>query len=58
MRIGMPKKVDKEGRISIPTEYRDFYHLNNNDEVYLIATPNGLLITNPEYKMVKIEDEK
>ena len=58
MRIGLPKKIDKQGRVSIPVKYREVYHLNNNDEVFLVETPNGLLITNPKYKTVKIEEDK
>lgn len=56
-RVGMMRKVDNLGRIVIPKEYRDFYHLNHNDEVFIIDTPEGLLITNPKYKTVKIEEK-
>ena len=28
-RVGMMRKVDNLGRIVIPKEYRDFYHLNH-----------------------------
>ena len=54
-REGMMRKVDNLGRIVIPKEYRDFYHLNHNDEVFIIDTTEGLLITNPKYKTVKVE---
>ena len=56
MRIGMRKKVDNLGRVTIPKEYRDFYNLNATDEVCLVETTEGLLITNPKYKVVKIEN--
>ena len=56
MRIGMRKKVDNLGRVTIPKEYRDFYNLNAADEVCLVETTEGLLITNPKYKVVKIEN--
>lgn len=55
MRVGMKVKVDKLGRIVIPKKYRNFYHLTNEDEVFLIDTKEGILITNPNYKVVKIE---
>lgn len=58
MRIGIMRKVDNLGRIVIPKEYRDFYHLNSNDEVFIVDTQEGLLITNPKYKVVKIKENK
>ena len=54
---GMSRPVDELGRIVIPKEYRDFYHLNHDDDVFLIDTTEGLLITNPKYKTVKIEEK-
>lgn len=57
MRIGMLRKVDSLGRLVIPKEYRDFYHLNSTDTVCMVETVEGLLITNPEYEVVKIEKE-
>ena len=54
----MMRKVDNLGRIVIPKEYRDFYHLNYNDEVFIIDTTEGLLITNPKYKTVKVEKKE
>lgn len=56
-RVGMMRKVDNLGRIVIPKEYRDFYHLNHNDEVFIVDTPQGLLITNHKYKVVKTEEQ-
>ena len=59
MRVGMMIKIDKAGRIVIPKEYREFYHLDKDENLCLVETPAGLLITNPKYKVVKIEqDEK
>ena len=57
-RVGMMRKVDNLGRIVIPKEYRDFYHLNHNDEVFIVDTTEGLLITNPKYKTVEIEEKE
>ena len=56
MRVGIRKKVDNLGRVTIPKEYRDFYNLNSENEVCLIDTTEGLLLTNPKYKVVKIEN--
>lgn len=54
-RVGMMKNVDKQGRIVIPKEYRDYYHLAHGDEVFIVDTPDGLLITNHRYKVTEIE---
>ena len=55
MRVGMIIKVDNLGRIVIPKEYREFYHIEKNGTVSLIDTVDGLLIRNPKYKVVEIE---
>lgn len=54
MRVGMIRKIDNLGRITIPKEYRDFYHMNEQESIYLIDTPEGLLLTNPKYKVVEV----
>ena len=56
MRVGMIRRVDNLGRVTIPKEYRDFYNLNKADEVCIVETTEGLLLTNPKYKVVKIEN--
>ena len=57
MKIGIKRKFSKNGRLVIPIEYREFYHFEDGDEVEIIALPEGLLITNPNYEMVK-KDKK
>ena len=51
----MEKKVDNLGRVTIPKEFREFYHFHQ--KVTLIETEQGILLTNPKYKMVAIEKE-
>ncbi len=58
MRVGMLIKVDKLGRIVIPKEYREFYHIDRNGKVCLVDTIDGLLIRNPKYKVVEIEQDE
>ncbi len=53
MKIGIKKKMYKDGRIMIPKELRELYHFEENCTLSLIATPEGILITNPNYKVVK-----
>ena len=55
--IGIKVKIDNLGRIVIPKQYRDFYCLNNKDGIFVTATKEGLLISNPQYKMVKINKD-
>ena len=53
MKIGIKRKFSKNGRLVIPSEYREFYHFEDGKEVEIIAVPEGVLITNPNYEMVK-----
>ena len=54
-RTGVIKEVDNLGRIVIPKEMRDLYKLNERVEV--ISTPEGVLIRNPQYILVKIKED-
>ena len=56
MREGVHRKVDKLGRITIPKEYREFYHLNKQDTICLIDTKEGLLVTNPKFMVIEIPE--
>ena len=53
MKIGIKRKFSQNGRLVIPIELREFYHFEDGDEVEIIALPEGILITNPNYEMVK-----
>ena len=55
-KIGIKKKVDKLGRISIPVEIRRLF--NFESEVELQITKEGVLIKNPEYIFVKKDEHK
>ena len=46
------KEIDKLGRIVIPKEMRD--RLALGDAVELTLTEEGVLIRNPEYRLVKV----
>ena len=49
--IGIKKEIDKLGRLCIPKEMRD--RLEIEKEVTLILTPEGILIKNDEYVLIK-----
>ena len=55
-KIGIKKEFDKLGRIVIPKEMRNLYNLEK--EVELVVTKEGLLIRNPEYRLVKKQNKK
>ncbi len=53
--IGVTKEFDSLWRLVIPKEMRDLYKFCK--EVEVVATPEGVLIRNPEWKFVKIEKQ-
>lgn len=52
-KIGVIKEFDKLGRIVIPKELRERYGLDKKVEI--VATPQGVLIKNPEFVLIKLE---
>ncbi|MBQ4071189.1 MAG: hypothetical protein IJD51_02075 [Clostridia bacterium] len=53
--IGIEKEIDSLGRIYLPKSLRKLYNLQKN--ATLVATPYGILIKNPSYILVKLNDE-
>ena len=51
MSIGVRKEIDKLGRLVIPKEMRDLFKLG--DSVELVITSSGILVRNPEYRLIK-----
>lgn len=51
--IGIIKEIDKLGRIVIPKELRERFHLTESVEI--IATEKGVLLRSPEYWLVKAD---
>ena len=52
--VGIIKEVDKLGRIVIPKELRERFGLTEKVEV--IATEFGIVVRNPKYKLVRVEE--
>ena len=53
VQIGVIKEIDRLGRIVIPKDLRDRYLFENKVEV--VATKEGILIKNPEYRLERIK---
>ena len=54
--VGIIKEVDKLGRIVIPKEYRTRFGLQQDVEI--IATEHGILLRNPQYKLVRTDENE
>ena len=54
-KIGIIKEIDNLGRIVIPKEIRE--RLSFDKKVEIVLTKDGALLRNPEYILVKIEQE-
>ena len=54
--IGIIKGIDKLGRIVIPKEYRTRFGLQKDVEI--IATEHGILLKNPQYKLVRTDENE
>ena len=54
--IGVIKEIDKLGRIVIPKEMRD--RLGFGDSVEVVVTEEGVLVRNPEYRLVRVDKIK
>ena len=54
--IGIIRRIDNLGRITIPKELRAFYNRPENTRVEIIGTSEGVLIRCPEYEMRKKQD--
>ena len=52
-KVGIIREFDSLGRLVIPKEMRTLFSFNK--EVEIVVTENGVLLRNPEYKLVKIE---
>ena len=55
LKLGIVRKMDSLGRVVIPKEYRKLYNIEKNGGIVLVAQEDGILITNPNYKLVKID---
>ena len=54
--VGIKREIDKNGRLCVPKEMRDL--LNLEGEVELVMTKEGILLRNPKFILVSIEEKE
>ena len=54
MVVGITRRVDELGRVTIPAEIRKTYQLNKNDMVEIIGTSEGILLRIPGIEITRI----
>lgn len=53
MIVGVTRRIDNLGRITIPSEIRRSYKLKKNDIVEIIGTDEGILIRIPGIQIIR-----
>ena len=51
--VGVTRRVDDLGRVTIPAEIRKTYQLNKNDKVEIIGTSEGILLRVPGIEVIR-----
>ena len=55
--VGVTRRIDDLGRITIPSEIRRTYQLEKNDPVEIIGTKDGILLRVPNIRIIKLNEE-
>ena len=55
--VGVTRRIDDLGRITIPSEIRKSYQLEKNDAVEIIGTKDGILFRVPNIRITKVNEE-
>jgi len=55
--VGVTRRIDDLGRITIPSEIRKTYQLDKNDSVEIIGTEDGILLRVPNIRITKLNEE-
>jgi AbrB family looped-hinge helix DNA binding protein len=56
--IGIVRKVDSLGRVTLPKELRRVFRLNQNDEIEILATDEGILLRVPNIEVRRVDTLK
>lgn len=52
--IGIVRKVDSLGRVTLPKELRRVFKLDRNDEIEILATDEGILLRVPNIEVRRV----
>lgn len=52
--IGIVRKIDSLGRVTLPKELRRVFKLDKNDEIEILATDDGILLRVPNIEVRRI----
>lgn len=52
--VGVIKEIDNLGRIVVPKEMRD--RLSFDKRVEVVLTKEGILLRNPEYELIRVNE--
>ena len=52
--IGIVRKIDSLGRVTLPKELRRVFMLDKNDEIEILATDDGILLRIPNIEVRRI----
>ena len=55
--VGVTRRIDDLGRITIPSEIRKTYRLEKNDAVEISGTEDGILLRVPNILITKMNVE-
>lgn len=56
--IGIVRKVDSLGRVTLPKELRRVFKLDKNDNVEILATDEGILLRVPNIEVRRLSTMK
>lgn len=56
--IGIVRKVDSLGRVTLPKELRRVFKLDKDDEVEILATEQGILLRVPNIEVRRLSTVK
>lgn len=52
--IGIVRKIDALGRVTLPKELRRVFMLDKNDEIEILATDDGILLRVPNIEVRRV----
>lgn len=56
--IGIVRKVDSLGRVTLPKELRRVFKINEDDKIEILATDEGILLRIPNIEVRRIGTDK